>query len=172
MSAADFEQARELLASGDPGVIEDLNGLLASSLQHGTVQLAGQPIDQSAFHSALTLLACDAGARCGPDSPALLRDCAYRNRCAAGTVSESMFYYDTSPAQAQLIDQYHRALLAMMNAGDFSGLTLANVDRVPGYSMVFGGHRVVWPDDDTGSEPSAPPPKSFARNGGQPVPEP
>ena len=28
-----------------------------------------------------------------------------------------MFYYDTSPSQAQLIDYYHRQLLGMMNAG-------------------------------------------------------
>jgi len=144
LTREDFEQARQLLATGDPSVIADLQGLLSSSLEHGTVQLDGRPIDHAAMHSALTLLACDAGANCGPDAPSLLRDCAFRGRCAAGTVSESMFYYETSPAQAQIIDRYHRELLAMMNAHDFSALTLADVDHVPGFSMTFGGRRVIW----------------------------
>jgi len=30
-----------------------------------------------------------------------------------------VFYYETSPSQAQLIDYYHRALVGMMNGGFF-----------------------------------------------------
>jgi hypothetical protein len=30
-----------------------------------------------------------------------------------------LFYYETSPSQAQLIDYYHRALVGMMNGGFF-----------------------------------------------------
>jgi hypothetical protein len=158
VTAADFDEARRLLASGEPGVIEDLQGVLSSSLERGIVQLDGQPVDQAAMNSALTLLACAAGANCGPDAPSLLRDCTYRGRCAAGTVSEYMFYYESSPAQAQLIDRYYRELLAMMNARDFSGLTLADVERVPGFSMTFGGRRVLW-DAPPQTADQGPPPK-------------
>lgn len=157
LSAEEFEEARRLLASGDPGVITDLSDLLSSTLAHGVVQLNGQPIDYDALHSAFTLLACDAGARCGPDSTPVLTNCAYRGRCDARTLSEYMFYYETSPSQAQLIDSYHQALLGMMNARDFSGLSLADLDHLPGFSMVFGGRRAIWPDDPyVGNDTDAP----------------
>jgi hypothetical protein len=143
LSAADFEEARQLLASRDPGVIEDLQGILSSTLQHGSIQLDGTPVDPAAFHSALTLLACEAGASCGPDSPQLLRECAYQGRCAVGTVYEYMYYYGSAPAQAQLIDNYRARLSAMLASGDLSALTRADVPAPPGYTMVFGGRRYV-----------------------------
>lgn len=152
---ADFEQARRLLASGDPDVILDLRGMLSSSIQQGTIRLGDQPVDNRALYDALGLLACDAGAHCGPDSQELLMNCAYRGRCAAGTLYEYMFYYDTSPADAQLIDGYRRALAAMLNAGDFSGLTLSRAGGIPGFSMFFGGRRLY---DEGGTPPAQDPP--------------
>jgi hypothetical protein len=143
LTAADFDEARQLLASRDPGVIEDLQGILSSTLQHGSIQLDGMPVDPAAFHSALTLLACEAGASCGPDSPQLLRGCAYQGRCAVGTVYEYMYYYGSAPAEAQLIDDYRARLSAMLASGDLSALTRVDVPALPGYTMVFGGRRYV-----------------------------
>jgi hypothetical protein len=121
LSPGDFEQARQLLASGDPEVIQDLQGMLSSSLEHGSIRLGGLPVDQAAIYAAFSFLACDAGAACGPDSPVVLRNCVYRGRCAAASFYEYMYYYETSPADAQLIDSYRRTLQAMLNAGDLSG---------------------------------------------------
>jgi hypothetical protein len=98
-------------------------------------------VDQAAFHTALTLLACDAGAACGADSPMLLQNCAARGRCAAGSVYDYLYYYENSPADAQLIDSYRRTLQAMLNGGDLSALTWSPLPPVPGFSMVFGGRR-------------------------------
>jgi len=141
MEAADFDEIRRLMATGDPGVILDLRDVLASSLQHGSVRLNGEPIDQATFHAALALVACEQGAACGADSQTVLANCAYRGRCAAASLYEYMYYYENSPADAQQIDAYRRAWQAMLNARDFSGLTLSPIDGIPGFSMTFGGRR-------------------------------
>jgi hypothetical protein len=175
LAAADFAEARQLLASRDPGVIEDLQGILSSTLQHGSIQLDGMPVDPAAFHSALTLLACEAGASCGPDSPQLLRECAYQGRCAVDTVYEYMYYYGSAPAEAQLIDNYRARLSAMLASGDLSALTRVDVPAPPGYTMVFGGRRyvdvpptvspvpaVASPVSPPSPQPDSPQPKSMA----------
>lgn len=120
ISDQEFEQMRRLMATRDPEVILDLQGVLSSCLQHGSVRFNGEPVDQENFFAALTLLACDAGADCGPESQTILMNCAYRGRCLAGTVSDYMYFYQTSPAGAQQIDTYLRAWQAMLNAGDLS----------------------------------------------------
>jgi hypothetical protein len=158
----DFAQARALLATGKPEVIEDLQGVLSSTLARGMVELGGLPIDNQAMYQALSLLACDAGASCGPDSPMLLRECAYRGRCDAGSYYEYLFYYQTSPSEAQTIDNYRRMLSAMLRSGDLSGLTFVQGAGVPGFSMTFGGRRPYANADvssQTGASPMPPPPK-------------
>jgi hypothetical protein len=142
---AAFDDMRRLMSAGDPEVVLDLQNVLSSSLQHGSLRLNGQPIDPQAFHSALTLLACDLGADCGSDAQPLLANCAFRGRCAASTLYEYMYYYESSRADAQQIDAYRRAWQAMLNAGDLSGLTLTPVDGMPGYTMTFGGRRHFRP---------------------------
>jgi hypothetical protein len=145
VSAADFEQMRQLMSVADPEVVLDLQGVLASSMQHGSMRLNGEPVDQGSLYSALSLLACDLGASCGADAQTLLTNCAYRGRCATGSLYEYLYYYEASPASAQQIDNYRRAWLAMLNAGDLSGLTLSSVDAPPGFSMTFGGRRLFRP---------------------------
>lgn len=142
---ATFDDIRRLMATGDPEVVLDLQNVLASSLQHGSVRFNGAPIDPQAFHSALTLLACDLGADCGVDAQTVLSNCAFRGRCAASSLYEYMYYYENSPADSQQIDAYRRAWQAMLNAGDFSGLTLSPDDGMPGFNMTFGGRRHFRP---------------------------
>ncbi len=57
LSEADFDQARALLATNDPEVIQDLQGVLSSSLAHGSIRFGGEAVDQQALHAALSLSA-------------------------------------------------------------------------------------------------------------------
>lgn len=164
LNEADFEQARRLLASGDAEVILDLQGVLSSTLAQGVIQLGGTPVDPGAMHAALSLLACDAGAQCGAESRLLSMSCAYRGRCDAGSYYEYLYYYESSPNEAQQIDAYRRTLSAMMRSGDFSGLTYSQGGVVPGFTMTFGGRRTFGGNESAGSGASnePPPPKSLS----------
>jgi len=170
VTATDFEQALRLIESGDPDVIADLQGVLSSTLQNAGIRIGGVPIDQGAFHAALDLLACDAGGQCGPDTPQLLRECAYQGRCAAGTVYEYTFYYGSSPATAQTIDAYRRQLGAMMAAGDLSQLTRVDEAGVSGYSMTFGGRR-IFPGNSANPPPADPSPPRKTLASRRPLPD-
>ncbi len=158
LNEEDFATMRTLLASGHPEVIQDLQGILSSTLSQGVIQLGGVTTDNQALYSALTLLACDAGASCGPDAPMILTECAYRGRCDAGSLYEFLFYYQTSPSEAQAIDSYHRALSSMLRTGDFAGLTYAQVPIVPGFNMMFGGRRADRSVEVGSSAVDSPPP--------------
>jgi hypothetical protein len=141
LSEEDFNRARSLLASGDPNVMQDLQGILSSTLTNATVMLNGEPVEPHAMNAAFALSACVAGARCGPDSPQLLANCAQRGQCDARTLYEYTYYYVASPSQAQLIDRYYNNLVSMTRANDFYGLTFSRNAGSPGFSMVFGGRR-------------------------------
>lgn len=157
VTESDFEQVRTLLASGHAEVMQDLQGAISSTLAEGSIRLGGVAIDGEAMYQALSLLACDAGAACGPDSPVLLRECAYRGRCDAGSYYEYLFYYQTSPSEAQAIDAYRRALSAMMRSGDFSALTYAQGAGIPGFTMTFGGGRRPYFNVETAPGAALPP---------------
>jgi hypothetical protein len=139
VSDAQLDAMRELLASGDPQVVRDLQGILSSSLTDGALRIDNERIDGPAMHAALGLFACDLGAPCGADSPPLLFACAQQGRCDAHSLYEYNYFYGASPAEAQEMDHYHQALLQMANSHDFSGLTIVRGPRASGYSSVFGG---------------------------------
>lgn len=140
VSDADFAAAVRLLETRDPEVVRDLQGVLSSTIDRGTLLINGQPIEPRAMHSAISLVACDLGAVCDASSRELLSHCAYRGECGTANLQDYTFFYLASPAQAQRIDQYRRDLLGMFQRGDFSGLTVAR--GVPNSSVyVFGGRR-------------------------------
>lgn len=136
---AELAQMRELLASGDPDVMRSLQGVLSSSLQAGAITLNGEPVDPHSMHAAFTLLRCDAGAICGGNAPQLLAHCAHRGRCDANSVHEYIYYYDHSPSQGLQIDRYRQQLASMLNARDFSRLTITPTRGPPQSTITFGG---------------------------------
>ncbi|HEV8501540.1 MAG TPA: hypothetical protein VGR63_08175 [Casimicrobiaceae bacterium] len=132
-------QMTALLASGDPDVIQSLSGILASTIAGGVVQLAGEDVEAFPMHAAMTLLACDAGADCGGDARPILMACAYHGQCDAHNVEDFVYYYDMSPAQAQLVNNYRQTLRGMLGAHDFSGVTLVPTTGSSPYTYMFGG---------------------------------
>jgi hypothetical protein len=143
VSDEQMESIRRLLASGDPGVIVDLQGILSSTLQDGNLRMGpnNDRVDSNAMAAALTLVACDLGAQCGPDSQRLLMQCAMQGYCAANNLYDYTYFYESSPFQAQLMEQYRQALLQMANNHDFSGLLLVHEPTTPGMSYIRGGRR-------------------------------
>ena len=89
----------------------------------------------------------------------LQRECALRGRCDVGSYYEYLYYYQTSPSEAQTIDAYRRALSAMLHAGDFSSLGYTNSPGIPGFSMIFGGRMPFGRSEDTATGTDPPPPK-------------
>jgi hypothetical protein len=144
VSDEQMESIRRLLASGDPGVLVDLQGILSSTLVDGNLRMGpnNERVDSNAMAAALTLVACDLGAQCGPDSQRLLMQCAMQGYCAANNMYDYTYFYESSPFQAQLMEQYRQALLQMANNRDFSGLRLIREPTTPGISYVRGGRRL------------------------------
>ncbi len=143
VSDEQMESIRRLLATGDPGVLTDFQGILSSSLMDGNLRMGpnNERVDLSAMAAALTLVACDLGASCGADSQRLLMHCALQGYCAAGNLYDYTYFYESSPHQAQLLEQYRQALLQMASNRDFSGLRLVREPTTPGMSSVRGGRR-------------------------------
>ena len=143
VSDEQMESMRRLLASGDPGVLNDFQGILSSTLVDANLRMGpnSERVDSNAMSAALTLVACDLGAPCGADSQWLLMQCAMQGHCAAGNLYDYTYFYESSPYQAQLMEQYRQALLQMVNGRDFSGLRLAREPGTPGMTFIRGGRR-------------------------------
>ncbi len=123
---AQWTQLRELLATGDIGVLNELRPVLASSLTDGTFRMGPDepPVEQRALWQALGLLACDLGAPCGADSNAVLAECAHSNRCGSANFYDHTYFYDASPYTAQIMERYRQTLADMIRRGDASALQL------------------------------------------------
>jgi hypothetical protein len=121
------ETIRRTLASRDPGVVREYQGLLASTVEDGTWRLPGIEgrLDERALYGALTLVACDLGDDCGPDSRQLLSSCAQNGYCGAANLYDHLYFYESSPNSAQLMERYRQALLQAINSGDLSGLRIS-----------------------------------------------
>ena len=64
-----------------------------------------------------------------------------RGRCGATNLYDYAYFYDNSPNDSQLLDNYRQSLARMLASGEFSGLTLSLIDPVPGYTFQFGDAR-------------------------------
>ncbi|MBL8519522.1 MAG: hypothetical protein JNK75_02525, partial [Betaproteobacteria bacterium] len=134
---------QDLLKSGDPGVINELRNILASTWRDSAVQLGPEreTVDARAMMAALQLLGCDLGTPCDGNSPSVLSRCANQGQCAASTLPDQVYYYDASPHQAQLVERYRQSLLDMMRSGDFSNLRVARGVQNAGNVFMFSSNR-------------------------------
>jgi hypothetical protein len=137
------ETIRRNLASRDPGVVREYQNLLASSLTDGTWRLPGIEgrVDQRALYGAMALVACDLGENCGADSRELLSSCARNGYCGANNLYDHLYFYESSPNSAQLMERYREALLQAINSGDLSGLRVSREPTNNTGTYMFGGRR-------------------------------
>jgi hypothetical protein len=138
---AQWAGMREVLASGDPGAMEMLRGIMASTLTDGSIRLGPdkEPIDNRAFWNALGLAACDLGKPCGADSAELLAACAQRNQCGSASVQDHAYYYEASPHTAQLVERYRQTIADMIRSGNFDNLNLVRGTRDGSNTFIFRG---------------------------------
>lgn len=133
------EAMRRMLASGDPGVVRELQGILSSTVSDGSWRIGGidERLDERALFASLGLVACDQGLPCGGDSRQLLQECSINGYCAATNVYDHVFFYESSPNQAQLMDLYRRAFDQAIASGDLSSLRIVREPLPPGRQYVF-----------------------------------
>lgn len=112
---------RQVLASRDPDAILAAGTILSNTFPNVVLEVGPNhdAIDDGrAAMSAWQLVACEYGMDCGPNSRAVLGACAFSGQCGAGNVPDLVFYYQATPAQAQLIDQYRQAFRSAVDGGD------------------------------------------------------
>ena len=143
LTDAQFASIRQLLAAQDPLVISEFRNVLASTIDGASIRIGPNQIviDNQAMYNALALVACDFGAPCAQDSPAILAECAVQGRCSASNLYDHTLYYGVSPYGAQLVEQYRQWLGQMIGSGDMSQLNLVRGPNTPGGSYMFGGRR-------------------------------
>ena len=143
ISEEQVETIRRTLASRDPGVVREYQGLLASTVNDGTWRLPGIEgrVDERALYGALTLVACDLGENCAADSRELLNSCAQNGYCGAGNLYDYLYFYESSPNSAQLMERYRQALLQAINSGDLSGLRISREPTNNSRGFMFRGRR-------------------------------
>jgi hypothetical protein len=139
ISDAQWAQMREVLGSGDPAAIEELRGIMASTLTDGSIRIGPnkEPIDNRAFWNAWGLATCDLGKNCGADSAELLAACAHRNQCGAASVQDHTYYFEASPHTAQLVERYRQTIADMIRTGNFDNLNLVRGPRDAGNTFMF-----------------------------------
>ncbi len=139
LSDAQWDQMRELLATGDVGVIEELRGILSSSLQDASIRYGPdqERIDNRAFMNAWGLAACEQGGNCSADNPQLLSACAFQNRCGSSSVQDHLYFFDSSPNSAQLTERYRQTISEMIRNGNFDKLNLVRGPQDRGNVFMF-----------------------------------
>jgi hypothetical protein len=91
-----------------------------------------------ASFEAWQLVACEYGLDCGSNSRQLQRVCVFNGQCAAATVQDQVYYYDVTPYEAQLIEQYRQVFRNAAANNDWSGITFARRPNTSGSRYIFG----------------------------------
>ena len=71
--------------------------------------------------NAALLLACEYGYACGDNNPRVLNACAFQGHCGVASLPDYLFYYGSSPYDAQLLDRYRTVLRQAVETGNWSG---------------------------------------------------
>jgi hypothetical protein len=121
---AQLASLRQVLASRDPDAILAAGTILSNTFPNLVLEVGPNhdEIDGAASMAAWRIVACEYGMDCGPNSRTVLNACAYQGQCGAGNVPDLVFYYQATPNQAQLIDQYRQAFRSAIESGDPSAL--------------------------------------------------
>lgn len=127
-TAAQLQALRDAVASRDPAAIA-IGGTVLSNTFNDTVIEVGDnhdALDNVASKQAWRLLACEYGLDCGSGNQELQTACAFLGRCGPTTVPDLIYFYETTPNQAQLVEQYRQVFRQAIEANDWSGLTFAS----------------------------------------------
>ena len=141
ISDAQLRVFQEAVASRDPEAIAIASAPLSSSFSDVVAEIGPnhELMQGHAAHEAWALVACEYGLDCGPGSRPLQRACVFSGQCAANTVQDALYYYDVTPYEAQLIEQYRQIFRNAAANNDWSGLTFARRPNTSGMRFYFSG---------------------------------
>lgn len=124
---AQLRTLQEAIASRDPAAIAIAGTVMSNTFSDMVVEVGDQqePLDHRASRDAWLLLACEYGLDCGPNNNDLREACALSGRCGPASMADYLFYFETTPSQAQLVDQYRRAFRQAIDNNDWSGVSFA-----------------------------------------------
>ncbi|NJD88222.1 MAG: hypothetical protein FIB05_09425 [Betaproteobacteria bacterium] len=124
---------RDAFSSRDPEAIAIAGRVLANSFRDLTVRIGpdGEPIENRAFMNAALLLACEYGYPCGENNTRVLNACAFQGHCGVASLPDYLFYYASSPYDAQLLDRYRGILRQAVDTGDWSAIAIDRSNRSP-----------------------------------------
>ncbi len=124
---------REAFSSRDPEAIAIAGRVLSNSFRDLTVRVGpdGEPIENRAFMNAALLLACEYGYPCGENNARVLNACAFQGHCGVASLPDYLFYYASSPYDAQLLDRYRGILRQAVDTGDWSAIAIDRSNRSP-----------------------------------------
>jgi len=118
---------QQVIATRDPEAILLAGTALSNSFRDMMIEVGSTHDDLNGIASmqAWRLVACEYGLDCGEDSRQVRLACALAGHCQARTSLDLAFYYEVSPYQAQLIDQYREIFRQAIERNDWSGLQFA-----------------------------------------------
>ena len=130
---AQLQALRDSVASRDPAAIAIAGTVLSNTFGDLVMEVgdAHDALDPAASRQAWRLLACEYGLDCGSDNPELRMSCAFAGRCGPSTIPDHIYFYETTPNQAQLVEQYRQLFRRAIDAGDWSGVTFARRSNAP-----------------------------------------
>ena len=107
--------------------------MLSNSFRDLTVRIGpdGEPVENRAFMNAALLLACEYGYPCGENNARVLNACAFQGHCGVASLPDYLFYYGSSPYDAQLLDRYRGILRQAVDTGDWSAIAIDRSNRSP-----------------------------------------
>jgi len=126
ISDPQIDQWKGIMESGDPWAVVDAVQALSGFLSNRHLRDPNEvPIDFQALYLASTLVSCDLGRDCGPNTRYLLQGCALNGACDAADYRDYVFFYSAAPGSSQRIDEYRAHLLDAINRRDWSFFTFA-----------------------------------------------
>jgi hypothetical protein len=142
LSESQISTLEEAVGTKDPAAMMTAGRLLSNTWPDTTMRLGADSsaVEPRAFYNAWQVLACEYGYPCGSDSPQLLQACAYNAHCDTRSLPEYLYYYASSPYEAQLVSQYESVLRTAIEKGDWSQLTVTRGPNMPGATRYMFGH--------------------------------
>jgi len=136
LNDAQVASLRDAFSSRDPEAIAIAGRILANSFRDVTVRIGPdqEVIENRAFMNAALLLACEYGYACGENNTRVLNACAFQGHCGVSSLPDYLFYYGSSPYDAQLLDRYRTVLRQAVETGNWAAITIDRGARSPNAS--------------------------------------
>ena len=117
-----MDTAAKLIDTADPYVLSELGGFLVqAAIGHGSVgELRLNESDRAAAFLAWSMIACDHGFDCGPDSNQVLTACAFDGKCGLGSVEDLMRNAWSADNQYRTALELRPRILDALRAKDYA----------------------------------------------------